>query len=104
MGSHLNETSLKRQQPENSNSNDDVQPPRKKAAVLETRKYPPSAISPHEELNIDESRLSCAEDSRTDHSQVASNEDQLVCFGMVRYSQLSDLVLHFHFFFFTLAL
>ncbi|PON22550.1 hypothetical protein TGAM01_v208634 [Trichoderma gamsii] len=83
MGSHLNETSLKRQQPENSNSNDDVQPPRKKAAVLETRKYPPSAISPHEELNIDESRLSCAEDSRTDHSQVASNEDQLVCFGMI---------------------
>lgn len=98
MESNLNESyTLKRQQPNSFNYNDYLQPPRKRAAVFETANYMYSAstVPPHELWNIDELRLSCTEDFHHDYSQVASNDHQLVCFGMVRSSQLSDLILHF---------
>lgn len=89
MGSNLNETyTLKRQQPDSYYTNDHLQPPRKKAAVFETTNsiYSASTVFPHEPWNVDGSGFSFTEDSRTDHSEVASNEAQLVCFGMVRSS------------------
>lgn len=89
MGSNLNETyTLKREQPDSFYTNDHLQPPRKKAAVFETTNYIYSASTglPHEPWNVDGSGFSFTEDSRTDYSLVASIDDQLVCFGMVRRS------------------
>jgi hypothetical protein len=84
----MNETyALKRRQPDSLNSNDCIQPPRKRAAVFETTNYySASTVSSHELWNVDGSRWPCTEDSRTDSSLVAPNEDQVVCFGMVRIS------------------